>query len=293
MTHRLDWKSRGVPEHLEARREWATNDSQHMSGELREILPEHVDLGPVMRSSLWISRDPCFAVIQSQAENSHIHWAMRPSPPFPRGWDWSVTPPPSFQALRNTSTPFDSSRIPPPQNIVELIEVSTQTDGDPYIHPPVTDLVPFRPIQWWRPIPPMREAEVMDVHGVIHGVVWLLEERPEVDIEPPTREPELMLEPIGGDDSIPELADPLPGNWIHRPPGAPSPPRERRPGPPGTSPRHGAQIPPGIRMLLTTGARQIRDQPEVVLPRELTQTKAPPPQPNFFAHLAPEDDPDV
>ena len=227
-----------------------------------------------MPASLWISRDPCFAAIQSRWQECHIRWAMRPSPPFRRGCDWSVTPPPSFQALRGAPAPFDSSRTPHPREVVEPIEVSTQTEDDPYFLPPVLAIVPYRPIQWFRPTPHIREADVMDVHGVIHGVAWVILGRPEVDIEPPSREPELMIEPIlSEDDSIPGLEEPFPANPIHIPP----PPRVTRPGPPGTSPRHGAQIPPGIRTLLTTGAQLIRDRSEVVWPREAMQMKAPPP----------------
>ena len=40
----------------------------------------------------------------------------------------------------------------------------------------------------------------MDVNGAVRGVAWLFCERPELDIEPPSREPVLTIGPISSDD---------------------------------------------------------------------------------------------
>ena len=154
------------PEHSEARREWPTNDSQKMTADLREIAPTHGTGGPVMRASMWISRGACFAAIQVRWADCHIRWVMRPSPPFFRGWGWSVAPPPSYQALRNATEPFDAYRTPHPRTIAELVDSESLTAVDPYCHPPVLDIAPYYQIRRDHTDPPTREADVADGNGV-------------------------------------------------------------------------------------------------------------------------------
>ena len=136
----------------------------------------------------------------------------------------------SYQALRNTADPFDSIRTPHPRTIVEIHEVSTQTEDAPYFSPPLLDIVPYRPIQIHRPVPHIREADVMDVNGVIRGEAWVVLERPEVDIEPPSREQGLIIGPIqSDDDSVPMEPNPVNPSYPRPPPRSPAPYRQERP----------------------------------------------------------------
>ena len=130
-SERFDFKARAHEEDLNSRREWQSNNLNHLLGDvfILEPLPSR---GKTLEISIRYSWDPCFAIIRWMMGDCHLHIAVRPSPPY-RTWVRDNIAPVTWQAAVTHSDRILSRWFSPK---TPIHEPSSSSSNPPKAGPP-------------------------------------------------------------------------------------------------------------------------------------------------------------
>ena len=200
-----------LEEDLESRMDWKSNRKVELLGDVF-ILEPLEKRGQILDFAISFSWGPCFAILRWQMGSCYCHVAVRPSPPY-RTWAKDHLAPVTWHAaVTHSDKTLDRLRGPRgPPNEPSSSSNSAPKAAPPVIHRPQlsdgfcqvdfetrdnfaqtavtqfadfgvgpdlvhlqTDLVVYRPIEFFHPPWPVVWIVIFDSSGVIHGVRWTM-----------------------------------------------------------------------------------------------------------------------